>query len=83
MDHFLGWPGAKAALGLGHLSNRAATLAVWATLQFELAFVLPLCAVSSPEATEIYQAVCALHCGWVETCCTLECCSAFIAVRSS
>jgi hypothetical protein len=45
MQHFLGWPGAKAALGLGALSDRAATLAVWATLQFELAFALPLYAV--------------------------------------
>jgi hypothetical protein len=50
MQHFLGWPGAKAALGLGALSDRAATLAVWATLQFELAFALPLYAVRLPLA---------------------------------
>lgn len=48
MRQFLGRPGAKTALGLGQLSNRAATLAVWATLQFELAFALPLYVVGCP-----------------------------------
>lgn len=46
MRHFMGWPGAKAALGMSGLSACTATRAVWTTLQVELAFVLPLCAVS-------------------------------------
>lgn len=51
MQHFLGRPGAKEVLGLGRLSDRAATLAVWGTLQFELAFALPLYAVSAHVLT--------------------------------
>ncbi len=46
MRYFLGWPGAKSALGLGGLSDRNATLAVWTILQVELAFVAPLYTVS-------------------------------------
>ena len=42
MGHFLGWPGAKALVGLNGLSDRTATLAVWTVLQIELAFMVLL-----------------------------------------
>lgn len=64
MRHFLGWPGAKAVLGLGGLSDRTATLAVWTILQVELAFVAPLYTVSK-GACGMSAASCKSLADWV------------------